>query len=120
MIGTQDRWQEDLFVAGPPTTTAHRPLHVFELFNAALWNDNLDKAMTFITDSETEKYNAVLTQLRPQFQSMVTGMGNMILDSIGTDGAQYEMLHDEGGGIIASYPVYFSKDENGDWKIYCF
>jgi hypothetical protein len=37
-----------------------------------------------------------------------------------TDRAKYEMLHDEGGGVIASFPVYFSKDEHGEWKIYCF
>jgi hypothetical protein len=51
---------------------------------------------------------------------MVTGMGDLILISIDEDTAKYEMLHDEGGGVISSFPVYFSKDANGNWKIYCF
>ncbi len=96
------------------------PQDIWEKFKAALWNDDLDKALTFIADSALEKYTAVLTQLRPQFQSMVDGMGDLILDSMDSDRAYYEMLHDEGGGVMASFPVYFSKDEQGGWKIYCF
>jgi hypothetical protein len=99
---------------------ARTPLHVFELFKAALWNDDLDKALTFFADTASDKYAIALSELRPHFRDMVTGIGDMILMSIDDDRAKYEMLHDEGGGIIASYPVYFSKDENGDWKIYCF
>jgi len=39
---------------------------------------------------------------------------------VSPDFADFEMSHDEGGGVIASYPVYFYKDEEGNWKIYRF
>jgi hypothetical protein len=97
-----------------------RPQGIWEQFKAALRDDDLDKALTFIADSVLEKYTVVLTQLRPQFQSMVNGMGELILESLEDDKAKYEMLHDEGGGVISSFPVYFSKDGQGEWKIYCF
>jgi hypothetical protein len=97
-----------------------RPESIWEQFKLALWNDDLDKALTFIADSALEQYTVVLTQLRPQFQSMVDGMGDLVLDSIEGDRAYYEMLHDEGGGVMASFPVYFSRNEQGEWKIYCF
>ena len=53
-------------------------------------------------------------------KNAVKGMGELILVSSEANIARYEMLHDEGGGVIARFPVYFSKDGNGNWKIYCF
>ena len=44
---------------------------------------------------------------------LVKDLGNMEL-------YRQIMLHDEGGGVMASFPVYFCKDGNGNWKIYCF
>lgn len=96
------------------------PLDVWEQFKTALRNDDLDAALTFIADSALEQYTDVLTQLRPNFPGMVNGMGNLVLISLDADRAKYEMLHDEGGGVISSFPVYFSKDAGGNWKIYCF
>jgi hypothetical protein len=110
----------DLLVMADCWLCGSRPLGIFEQFKTALWNDDLDKALIFIADAEKEKYTIALTQLRPQFQSMVAGMGDLILISMSERIAKYEMLHDEGGGVISSFPVYFCKDEQGEWKIYCF
>jgi len=44
----------------------------------------------------------------------------MEISMVSPDFADFEMSHDEGGGVIASYPVYFYKDEEGNWKIYRF
>jgi len=97
-----------------------RPLDIWEQFKAALRNDDLDTALTFIADSVLEQYTDVLTQLRQYFPDMVIGMGDLILISIDGNTAKYEMLHDDGGGVISSFPVYFSRDGQGNWKIYCF
>jgi hypothetical protein len=97
-----------------------RPLDLWGQFKAALRNDDLDTALTFFADSVLEKYTVALNQLRPQFQSMVAGMGELVLISMDADKAKYEMLHDEGGGVMSSFPVYFCRDEHGGWKIYCF
>jgi len=110
----------DLYILAECWLKGSRPEIVFEQFKAALWNDDLDKALTFIADSALEQCTYALTQLRPYFQDMVAGMGELVLISKDTDIAKYEMLHDEGGGVISSFPVYFSKDEQGNWKIYCF
>jgi hypothetical protein len=98
----------------------NNPIDIWEQFKTALRNDDLNTALSFIADAEKEKYTIALTQLRPQFQSMVNGMGELILISMDSNRAKYEMLHDEGGGVIASFPVYFTKDEHDNWKIYCF
>ncbi|MHC4655994.1 MAG: Ig-like domain-containing protein [Planctomycetota bacterium] len=95
------------------------PLHVWAIFKAALWVDDLDKALTFIADMASEEYTAVLTELRPEFQNIIAGMGDMVLISREQNIIKYEMLHDE-GTQMASFPVYFCKDGNGNWKIYCF
>ncbi len=110
----------DLYILAGCWLKGNRPLGVWEQFKLALWNDDLDMAMTFIADSALEQYTDALTQLRPYFQDMVAGMGNLVLIYKDADIAKYEMLHDEGGGVISSFPVYFSKDEQGNWKIYCF
>jgi hypothetical protein len=51
---------------------------------------------------------------------MVSGMGDLILISSNAHIKRYEMLHDEGGGVTAAFPVYFLQDGDGNWKIYCF
>jgi hypothetical protein len=30
------------------------------------------------------------------------------------------MLYDEGGGVIAAFPVHFLRDAMGNWRIDCF
>jgi hypothetical protein len=110
----------DLSVFADCWLKGSRPESIWEQFKSALRNDDLDMALTFIADSAKEQYIDALTQLRPYFQNMVNGMGELILISIDSDRAKYEMLHDEGGGVVSSFPVYFSKNEKGEWKIYCF
>jgi hypothetical protein len=97
-----------------------RPESIWEQFKAASLADDLDKALTFIADSVLDQYTDALTQLRPYFPDMVAGMGELILISKDSQTAKYEMLHDEGGGVISCFPVYFRRDELGNWKIYCF
>ncbi|MBN2019088.1 MAG: hypothetical protein JW749_02550 [Sedimentisphaerales bacterium] len=100
--------------------TYPEPNDVFDAFKDALAADDLDTALTFIADTAKEQYTDTLSQLQPYFTQMVNGMGNLIFISKDEYMAKYEMRHDEGGGVISTFPVYFSKDENGNWKIYCF
>lgn len=110
----------DLSIFADCWLNGSRPESIWEQFKTALRNDDLDKALTFIADSAKEQYTDALTQLRPYFQGMVAGMGDLVLISTDADRAKYELRHDEGGGVISSFPVYFSKNEKGEWKIYCF
>jgi len=110
----------DLSIFADCWLKGNRPEGIWEQFKTALRNDDLDMALTFIADSAKEQYTDALTQLRPYFQNMVAGMGDLVLISIDADRAKYEMRHDEGGGVVSSFPVYFSKNEKGEWKIYCF
>ncbi len=96
------------------------PHHILYAFKSALQTDDVDKALTFFDDAVLGKYAVALEELRPEFQNMVNGMGNLILISSGANVARYKMLHDEGGGVTSAFPVYFIKDENGSWKIYVF
>lgn len=96
------------------------PLHVWAQFKAALWTDDLDKALTFVADIAVEKYKPILEAARPEFQDMVTAMGDMTLVSLKPNVARYEMRHPESRGVWASFPVYFCLNSNGTWKIYCF
>jgi len=96
------------------------PLHVWEGFKAALRANDLDKALTFFAEMAFDEYAIALAELRPSWQEMLDGMGPHILSSQEHNITRYEMLHDEGGGLMASFPVFFCKDSDGNWKLYCF
>jgi len=96
------------------------PSGLWECFKAALWADDLDRALSFFADRVHDNYAVILGELRPQFQTMVSGMRGLELISVKPDAVNCEMLYDEGGGVIAAFPVHFMKDELGNWKICCF
>lgn len=89
---------------------------IFEAFKAALWVDDIDKALSFIVDTSLEWYTDTLTQLRPYFQDMVNDMGQMILISQDEYTTVYDLLREEDGETYG-YPVFFARDEYGNWAI---
>ncbi len=96
------------------------PSHVFELFKAALYTNDLDRALTFIEDMALETYSFVLAELQPEFQNMVNAMGDLVLLSSENGKEKYKILHEKDDGSIVAFPVYFLKGSDCNWKIYCF
>jgi hypothetical protein len=100
--------------------TYPEPNEMFELFKSALAAGDAEVAASYFADSVIDEYTVVLGELQAVLPDMANGMSELQLIYADGDIAQYEMLHDEGGGVISSFPVYFSKDGEGKWKIYCF
>jgi len=96
------------------------PNDVFESLKNALADGDVESAVSYFADSVTDEYETVFSELQAALPDMANGMGELQLIYSDDNIAQYEMLHDEGGGVISSFPVYFSKDGEGKWKIYCF
>ncbi len=61
----------------------------------------------------------VLRELRPELQNMANGTGELILISSEPNKKRYKMLHDDGSETF-SFPVFFIKDEEGNWRIFNF
>jgi len=76
--------------------------------------------LSFFADRVHDNYAVILGELRPQFQTMVSGMRGLELVSVRPGVVHCEVLYDEGGGVIAAFPVHFIRDRMGTWKIYCF
>lgn len=100
--------------------TYPEPNDTFNALKNALAAGNVEAAVSLFADSVADEYAVVLGELQAELPGMANGMGQLQLIYIDDEVAQYEMLHDEGGGVISSFPVYFSKDAQGNWKVYCF
>jgi hypothetical protein len=93
------------------------PLDVFESFKAALLADDVDKAVSYFTEVSAENYRTFLEQLRPYFSQMVNDMGELSLESMDEGIAIYEISNSTGTQF---YPVVFTFDDDGNWKIVIF
>jgi hypothetical protein len=95
------------------------PINIFASFKAALLADDVNEAVTFFAEISAEDYRLLLEQLRPYFPEMVNDMGGMIFIRFDTDMTVYDLLREENGEMYG-YPVIFTRDETGQWKIYDF
>ncbi|MCX6826907.1 MAG: hypothetical protein NTV06_06560 [candidate division Zixibacteria bacterium] len=96
--------------------SGNSPLAVFYSFKAALDANDLNAAIDCFTDIAKEEYSKVLQDLQPYFQEMVDAMGEMILMSQDEYTAEYSLMSETDGDMIA-FPVSFARDEMGNWKI---
>ncbi|MBN2063418.1 MAG: hypothetical protein JW745_01360 [Sedimentisphaerales bacterium] len=92
------------------------PLFVWEQYKNALRADDIESAVQFINQTSQDIYREILLSLQPYFTEYITGMGQMEFEYQHETDALYEMLHDE-GGVMVAFPVYFVRDINGAWKI---
>jgi len=92
-------------------------LDVFESFKAALAVGDVNEALNFIAEISREKYAEIFQIIEPNLPDYVAGMGEMIFDRQRGGKVKYEMLHQDGPQTL-SFPVFFIRDENGDWKIF--
>jgi streptogramin lyase len=92
------------------------PLAIFNTFKAALDANDVNAAIDCFADIAKEEYSKVLHDLQPHFQEMVSAMGEMILMSQNEYTAEYSLMSETDGDMIA-FPVSFIRDEMGNWKI---
>lgn len=93
------------------------PLDVFESFKAALAVGDVNEALTYIAEISREKYAEIFQIIEPHLSDYVAGMGEMIFDRHSDGEVKYEMLHQDGPQTL-SFPVFFIRDEDGNWRIF--
>jgi hypothetical protein len=110
----------DLSIMADCWLKGSRPESIWEQFKSALATRDVDTAVSFFADSVAYEYSVIFEELYEVLPTMANGMGELFLIYSDANIARYEMLRDEGGGVIASFPVYFCRGADGSWKIYCF
>lgn len=93
------------------------PVDVWEQFKAALLEDDIDKALTFISSWARKDYAEILKEMRPHLKEFVGRMGDLIPSSQDAGSAVYELITTDPNGDTIAFPVYFSLDEDWTWKI---
>jgi hypothetical protein len=98
------------------------PLHVWALFKASLWAENTDNALTFISEISRDTYEELFQVFEAYIPELVNAMDEHELVFVSQEAgfARYDVLHNEDGGQLLAFPVFFIKDENGNWKVLNF
>lgn len=109
----------DLSVLADCWLKGTRPELVWGQFKAALADDNIETALTFVAESSKNTYAEIFQIIEPNLPDYVAGMGELTLSSQDEGTAIYEMTHQD-GSTTYSFPVVFIKDDDGNWKIYNF
>jgi len=108
-----------LKLATPLYPPGASPLHAFEKFKGSLAIDDIPMALTCISDASYDTYLEILYAIESELPDFASGMGTMTLTSYEPGRAKYEMQHQDGENTY-SFPVIFSKDNHGYWKIFEF
>jgi len=95
------------------------PLDVFESFKASLAVGDVNEALTYIAEISREKYAEIFQIIEPNLPDYVAGMGEMIFDRHRFGEVKYEMRHQDGAETL-SFPVFFIRDEDGNWRLFNF
>jgi hypothetical protein len=90
---------------------------VFELFKAALAIGDIDGAVFYFADFVADDYRTIFNENTGELQDMVNDMGNLSLKYKDGDIAVYEISNIAGTNF---FPVVFTMDDNGQWKIAVF
>ncbi len=81
-----------------------------------LSSGSLEEALGAILHDSQPRYRKVWTALLPHIPEVIGGFGEIHLNSVGSDGAEYYMVKQEGADRFG-YFIYFVRDERGLWKI---
>jgi hypothetical protein len=109
----------DLYVIAYRWLEGPRPKTVFEQFKAALEVNDVNKALTFISEVQREKYTDIFRIIQPILPVYTDGMGDLILYQEQNRIVKYEMRHQVSSETYL-FPVIFIKEKDGSWKIYSF
>ena len=95
------------------------PLDVFDSFKLALSTGDVNEALTFVSEISREKYAEIFQIIEPNLSDYVAGMGQMIFDRHRNGEVIYEMLHQDGPQTL-TFPVFFIRDDDGNWRLFNF
>ncbi len=95
------------------------PVEVFGLFKAALAVGDTNEALIYVAEISREKYDEIFQIIEPYLSDYAAGMGELTYDRHSYGEVKYEMLHQDGGETY-SFPVFFIRDEDGNWRIFNF
>ena len=93
------------------------PLDVFESFKTALSGGDVNEALAFVAEISRDKYAEIFGIIEARLSDYAAGMGEMTFDRQGAGEVIYEMLHQDGAETL-SFPVFFIRDEDGNWRIF--
>ena len=93
------------------------PVDVWNQFKDALLADDINKALSFIAPWRKGDYTKILESMRPHLKEFVGKMGDMTLSSQDIGSASYELSTVDPNGKHLLFPVHFTLDEDGTWKI---
>ena len=77
---------------------------------------NAEEALDYFSDSAKEKYSRVFSDLGEDLPQIVSTFGDIAMNSIEGEIAEYVTIREQDGGTFA-YFIYFMRDSNGIWKI---
>jgi len=95
------------------------PVEIFGLFKAALAVGDVNEAVTYVTGISRVKYTEIFQTIEPHLSDYAAGMGGLTYDRHSDGEVKYEMLHQDGDETY-SFPVFFVRDEDGNWRIFNF
>jgi len=101
-----DYWLEGL----PPET-------VFNSFKAALSAGDVNEAIGYFADFVADDYNNIFSENIDKLPDLAADMGNLSLEYRDRDIAVYEVSNSSG---TLFFPVVFTLDDEGKWKIAVF
>jgi len=93
------------------------PLDVFDSFKTALAAGDVNEALTCVAEISRGKYAQIFGIIEVHLSDYAAGMGEMTFDRQRPGEAIYEMLHQDGAETL-SFPVFFIRDEDGNWRIF--
>jgi hypothetical protein len=85
----------------------------------ALLSGDMTGALSYFSSQSQGDYQAILTNIQSSLQRVFSTIEAVHLLSVTNDYAEMEAIRNEGGQLF-SYPIFFSLDETGAWKINSF
>ncbi len=95
------------------------PVDVFGMFKTALTAGDVNEALTYVTEISREKYDEIFAIIEPNLPDFAAGMGALTFERQRNGEVIYEMLHQDGSETY-SFPVFFIRDEDGNWRLLNF
>jgi len=95
------------------------PVNVFESFKTALAIADCNEALTFVAGISRDKYAEIFRIIEPHLTDYASGMGGLIFERQRNGEVIYEMLHQDGGQTLL-FPVFFIREEDGNWRLFNF
>ena len=89
----------------------------------ALASQNITTALNYFNEKAKPLYNDIFTALNDQLPQLVQDMQEIQLIYLSNNVSKYRInKYEMAGGqmMTITYYIYFSKDNNGIWKIYQF